>query len=157
MSGYNYKKRMSDNAVRVNKEGILPRSMIKGIHLKNAGINETLINVKNAIKDGYIVPCGWHTTGGYWDNAVDYFDLDDVRRQIEVHGGLTQYYSNSSKSSEEYRVEGSYPIWGGTRKNRKIKNHKTFTGTLKSNGWIYMDQGGRKNSKGNWIHYDIIK
>lgn len=157
MEKYNYENEWSKNAIEALKEGKLSKSMIKGKHLKDAGINETLINVKNAIKDGYIVPCEWHTTGSIWDNAVDYFNLEDVKRQIEDQGGLTKYYSSSTKSLQEYRVKGQFIIWGGYPKKPKNKGFQDFIGTLKPNGWIYLDRGGRKYSKGNSIFFDIIK
>ena len=58
-------------------------------------------------------------------------------------------YKNQEKA-EGRAVEGTYMIWGGTRKRPEIVGEQKFTG-IKIGNWIHLDSGGKKKADGNSI------
>lgn len=157
MAGYNHRKGMSNNAVSAYSEGKMPKSKITKQKLIEAGIYEPLCRVKKAIDERLLTTKEWHHSGGDWFNKVDFYDLNDLKIQIEELGGLTQYYKKKPQpKSADKIVKGYYSEWNGSRRRPRIVDEVAFVGTLKSNGWIYLQDGSRKKASGKWINYEVI-
>ncbi len=161
MAGYNHFAGMSNNAVAAYDAGLKPLSKITKADLVEVGLHIPLAFARWLAKQGEWRPDEWHHSGGTWYNRVDFYDPAELARDIE--GGFLdldalrkQYESDKKKKKKDddgVRVEGTYTVWGGTRRRpRKVG----FTG-VKLGNWIYLDGGGKKKADGNHIQWKELK
>ena len=161
-AGYNFDAGMSNNAVAAYNRGLYPISQITLTDIKAAGWAGTLKLAKHLIKAGIWRASEWHHSAAPWYNRVEFYDPADLVEAWADMGPAEQSEAKAAASAkappeEGQRVEGTYTIWGGSRRRPRRVGEQKFTGLLVGK-WIALDGGGRKKAAGNsisWHRVDI--
>ena len=163
-NGYDHDAGMSNNALDAYDRGVKPLSRITVLDLNQAGWRHTKAFAKFLAAEGFWSSAEWHHSGGEWFNKVDFYDpaelvskwlaLDDAGKE-----NWKTRHAESRKSSFESDgrcVEGSYTLWGGTRRRPQRIGRESFTGTLIGD-WIHVSGGGRKKASGAHINWHFVE
>jgi len=161
MVGYNFYEGMSNNAVHAYNTGKKPLSQITVRDLRLAGWQETKKLALALAKKNIWKACEWHHSGGTWYNRVNFYNPAELvdswnRLDSKQKEEQRQSCSKKGKTQEAHRVEGSYTVWGGTRRRPRRIAEREFTGE-KIGNWIYLDGGGKKKSDGNHIEWRFVQ
>jgi hypothetical protein len=156
MAGYSYEDGMSNNAVQAYRNGIKPLSKFNIADMRSAGWPHAMKLAKTLAKDGVWKSFEYHHSGGTWYNKVRFFDPTDL---IAAWAELSQskqseYLNHKPQAKPGVRVTGSYTLWGGNRRHPRNLGQENFSGLLE-NGWIKLDDGGRKKADGNHITFEL--
>ena len=154
MSGYNYRKGMSNRAVSAYSRGVKPLSKITKSDLVDAGFEGTLKAARALAKCGMWTPCEWHHCSGYY-NEVDFYDPEDLNDFDEEQIKRALELAQPKIEKKKIRVTGHYLVWGGSRDRPKVVGKQKFKGDL-IGGWIHIDGGGKKKADGNHIYYQKV-
>lgn len=154
MAGYDHDEHMSNNAVDAYDDGFIPLSKLTKTDLRSRGIDLPIDFVRWLGKEQHLRYVAKHHTSGHY-NLTKFYDLDDVGEQIKKLN--IDALRDSYKSDQEIsvvRVEGKYPIWGGSLRKPRIDDWQKFTGEKRGN-WIYLDGGGRKKASSKYLEFSI--
>jgi len=153
MAGYSFENNMSNNAVQAYRNGIKPLSKFTISDLRQVGWRGTMILAKRLAKDGVWKSFEYHHSSS-WYNKVRFFDPTDlVAAWAELQEDIKSEYLNPEPQAKPgVRVTGSYTIWGGNRRHPRNLGQENFSGLLE-NGWIHLDDGGKKKASGNHITF----
>ena len=163
-NGYDYELGMSNNALGAYDRGVKPLSKVTLDDLKKAGWGQTKSLALFLAGSGFWCSTEWHHSGGEWFNRVNFYspaelvskwlELDDDGKE---NWKIRHAESRATPSENEgRRVEGSYTLWGGSRRRPRRIGKEAFVGTLKGN-WIHVSGGGRKKASGAHISWHFVE
>ena len=163
-NGYDHDAGMSVNALDAYSRGTKPLSRITVLDLKEAGWRHTKAFAKFLASEGFWHCSEWHHSGGEWFNKVNFYSPTDLVSKWSELGDagkenwkIRHAESRAAPSGNEgRRVEGSYTLWGGSRRRPRRIGKEAFVGTLKGN-WIHVSGGGRKKASGAHITWRFVE
>lgn len=135
---------MSVRAEQAYNDGLLSFSKIKAKHLKENDIGISLKFFKWLVENNHITPTEWHHTGKLF-NKTNFFDLDDVREQIQRLDlqNLESKFNNVVNDEENgYYAKVEYREWVGSRIYGNYVTETAFAYIYK--GWAYINPEKKK-------------
>lgn len=164
MTGYNYERGMSNNAVAAYENGRKPLSRIKVADLRAAGLTITRSFAVWLAENGHWTTGEYHHSGGTWYNEVDFYNPRDLAEQIdeglidiealeiEYRAAQERKKEKKEREAEGVPVTGTYEVWAGSRRFRKRLDDQEFKGILIGN-WIHLDRGGKVKADGKGVYW----
>tara|TARA_R110000765_G_scaffold99948_1_gene187406 strand:- start:1703 stop:2176 length:474 start_codon:yes stop_codon:yes gene_type:complete len=155
MAGYSFENNMSNNAVQAYRNGIKPISKFSIADLRSAGWPHAMKLAKTLAAAGVWKSFEYHHSSS-WYNKTRFFDPTDlVAAWAELPEDIkSEYQEPKSQAKPGVRVTGSYTLWGGNRRHPRNLGQENFSGLLE-NGWIHLDNGGKKKASGNHITFEM--
>lgn len=147
---------MSRRARQAYDTGLLPKAKIRKDDLESAGIDVPVGFVK-WLMPGVITPTEWHHTGKHF-NETDFYDLEDVKEQLEELDIETLLHRYKEEKREKEQETGYYALieygeWSGSRNHPKLTMYEDYA-YVKGN-WAYISADKKKKITGN--HYNEKK